>query len=958
MGSFTYANYDPATEQAARYEGRLQSFTSLTQAPDPTKWPKEVQVIIAGLTYLTDGTQWNATGGGGLVTIDNCDMLVLGASFAGMMSAIEAAREGLIVHVVEEWDNLLGQVGNINYTDAATGLDASIHDRTAVGDFYRRVLSYLPVTQNIPALKKLTWLSWYSYATSPTACQKAITEMMAGLQIYVHLNEYISAGAITKTADYLGNLTVVSQVVTNKHVFKGIKVFHDATYEGDGLYRAGCDYVVGREGNAKSVTAGGLTVPSDPGATISGYNINAAAFAAGTTVNPYQVGSSGALLKGVWGDTGSVFTPVTDGSSSVPYDMRNYGYVQGDPDLNVNNAGNSPGWVPSFCYRLYLTTAASRINPNNLSVVNTYDPTNYAILSRVATQIGSGWTDVGNLFYSRQLNNSAYYDFNKGSSHGVGSGLTLNFTDPMCTEYITATHTRRAAIRQYIRDWTLGLWRFCSLGAIDPYIGGQTLPTACKSDFANYGFSSTDLIGTGGFPSQMYIREARRLVNSSYNLSQTVLLRALTGGNNGQGATNNDPCAITYYAQDGHNIMRIVPTAGTFSGSVAEEGGVGGATPTAGAWLSLKVTYPNPLQATNMFVSVCHAATHLSWCSTRVEPTLGYTGATVGKAAARFVARKLNRVQDLTDSNNYAADVVRAVNFFGDAYAPNGKSWDAYIDIDGGTQAAAYPVSGVSHGQGAVTLGLVTVTASQVFNIDNSPQGFAAALGNQAKIVPTLTVPGTYAVYAKWQCGNASPSTRSTRSPFTIRDTAGLRRVTFNQNLDIVVANNNVGDSGNYELLGYFEFDPSQGSAFGVNKGANGTAKTVSVSFTTVTFPASNIGGDYTITCIAYTDNNNYTLQVTDPRDTNIGTIVVAVGVITYFAVGGLAAGVTAAFSNGAISFVHTNTPAEAALNIVWTITIVNNAPYILFGYDDSQTSTVLKSFVMSFGFVRVQGSN
>lgn len=859
--------------------------------------------IYSGNSLQGSATSFNLPGASisnGVATLPVVvDLLVVGGTTEGVFTAVEAARRGLSVAIIEEFGTLGGMVtGGLCYTDALIGADPVCHDRMVVGEFYEKVRKL------INAADKLEWLTHYSYATQPGACTQALWELIDGLDIQVYLNEYISPNCCTFTADSTGALTVISSVTTNERTF-AVRAVSCASYTGDLLRYSGADFVIGREGT-NSVTAAGLTIAADPGANVSGFNPGA--YSVYTSVNPYTnaTDASAGYCKGIWvvdPGSGSVVTNgVIGGTPYIP------SLTQGAADINIKASGNLPGYVPAMCYRLYMTTASSRIDPNTLPVVNAYDSTNYELLGRIATASGSGWTTVGDIFFSRQLNGGTTYDWNKKVQLG------LNFVDPMCTEYLTAGHDRRVAIRQYIKDWTLGLLRFCKAGAPDPLNGGaQRIPTACKNDFSNYGFSAAEFKGNGGFSDCLYVREGPRMVGD-FIYTQANLLRSIASTQ-----TYNDPGAMAYYAVDGHPVMRLSPST-----NVADEGQLAGSAPTAGSWVPQRVMFPKRAQITNMTVSVCISCTHISWCSLRVEPTMMYHGAMAGVITARYLQRGLAAIQDTTDANGFNLDVRAASNLFGSTKAPNGQFWEALIGIDGGVANALYSQGGATLYPNTAAWGTLT---GQVSTFWDTPAGTTGILGAQAVIVPHIYIPGRKAVYLQYQAGGTN---RSNRVPVTIKHAGGIDRLYFNPNIDLGGSNYGVAGQFGWLELGIWTFNANAAGSVGVvnNLPGAGVTQTASTTFGTPTFGVLNLGGDYVVNTTQFTDNLNHTITITDPNGKLIGTIVVADGGATGHD-----------FTDNLISFTYTSGNSEVAANHAWVITIVNTAPAVIIAYNNTNTA-------------------
>jgi hypothetical protein len=140
----------------------------------------------------------------------------------------------------------------------------------------------------------------------------------------------------------------------------------------------------------------------------------------------------------------------------------------------------------------------------------------------------------------------------------------------------------------------------------------------------------------GGWPHQLYIRDARRLIGE-YVLREGDLLDA---------RAQSDVVALGSYNIDIREVERrwrylpeYVPTPAVFNAG----------------YLSVAVPpYPIPFRSliprradcTNLLVPVCLSASHVAFGSVRMEPTLMLLGHAAGAAAAQC-ARRGGCVQDV-----------------------------------------------------------------------------------------------------------------------------------------------------------------------------------------------------------------------------------------------------------------------------------------------------------------------
>jgi len=137
----------------------------------------------------------------------------------------------------------------------------------------------------------------------------------------------------------------------------------------------------------------------------------------------------------------------------------------------------------------------------------------------------------------------------------------------------------------------------------------------CKDEFTD----------TGGWPHQLYIREARRMI-SDYVMSE----------NNCRSSIQlPDPVGLAAYTMDSYNCRRIVR-----NGRVENEGDVqaGGFPPYP---ISFRSIVPRQSECQNLLVPVCLSASHIAYGSIRMEPVFMVLGQSSAIAAALALDEKV-----------------------------------------------------------------------------------------------------------------------------------------------------------------------------------------------------------------------------------------------------------------------------------------------------------------------------
>lgn len=252
---------------------------------------------------------------------DEADVVVYGATSAGVIAAYTAKKMGKSVVLIEAGGHLGGMTsGGLGYTDignkfAITGLSL---------DFYRKIGRH--------------YGRFEQWTFEPHVAKKYLQEYLDEVGVKVlYQHRIVSA---KKRGTEIQSITVESSTNPAKSTNKEIKgkVFIDCTYEGDLMARAGVSYTVGREDNKR-------------------YN---------ETINGVQ------LMKGHQFPDGidPYIAPGNPSSGLV------WGVASGTLDPN----GTGDKKVQAYNYRICLSSDPANIVP--ITLPENYDPKRYELLVR------------------------------------------------------------------------------------------------------------------------------------------------------------------------------------------------------------------------------------------------------------------------------------------------------------------------------------------------------------------------------------------------------------------------------------------------------------------------------------------------------------------------------------------------------------------------------------------------
>lgn len=386
--------------------------------------------------------------------------------------------------------------------------------------------------------------------------------------------------AWVKLPDGLSAVTVQNQSITSVTdaefgiVYSG-SIFIDGSYEGDMLAMAGATMAIGREAN--------------------------------TTYNESFAGRRQPYSSMDWAPI-SPFDNVTGQLLSLATDA--YAAPMGSGDDKVQD----------YNFRLCVTKNASNMIP--FPKPDNYNASYWQLLRNLAAVVPPS--------LSSYLNNiqplpNGKYDMNNG---GI---ISTDFAGGSWAWPFTSNQTERKPLWQAHYDYQTGfLWTLAN----DPAI-----PAAVRAEMGEYGLCADEFVGNKGWPEQVYVREARRLVGDVVLTQQDVQARTDYG---------NASIGLGSYAFDGHYSHRgpCIPHADGKgcdmwtqptpppAGTTVWLGGEGYPGPQMGLYqIPYSVLLPKRSELTNALAVTTPSASHVAFCSLRMEPQFMIMGHAAGDAA-------------------------------------------------------------------------------------------------------------------------------------------------------------------------------------------------------------------------------------------------------------------------------------------------------------------------------------
>jgi hypothetical protein len=267
----------------------------------------------------------------------------------------------------------------------------------------------------------------------------------------------------------------------------------------------------------------------------------------------------------------------------------------GDP----GQAGQGDRRIQAYNFRLCMTDDS--INRIAWPKPEVYDPRRYELLLRYI-QAGV-WDAMGSII---PMPNRKTDINNNGGFSTDNIGMNYDYPEGDYT-------TRERIFREHV-NYQQGLFWFL---ANDPRV-----PEKVRSQVNRWGLCKDEFKDSGGWPHQLYVREARRMI-SDYVMTQHNCQRR---------QVVDDSVGLAAYTMDSHNCQRYVDK----SGHARNEGDVqvGGFPPFPIAYRSL---VPRERECANLLVPVCLSASHIAYGSIRMEPVFMVLGQSAATAACQAI---------------------------------------------------------------------------------------------------------------------------------------------------------------------------------------------------------------------------------------------------------------------------------------------------------------------------------
>lgn len=383
------------------------------------------------------------------------DVVIYGATSAGITAAVELSRTGKSVIVIHPDDHIGGlTTGGLGWTD--------IGNKTVIGGFSREF--YQQIKKYYDNESSWKWEKKSNYTIAGQTSQNNVGldamwtfEPSAAFAVYENYIRQYNINIVKNE-----RLKLKRGVVKRNGMIRSIKtesgkkyngkIFIDATYEGDLMATAGISYTTGRE-------------------AASQYNED---------------------LSGVQTARG-IYHQFPDGID--PYIQPGNKESGLLPQINPSIAAEKTGdkLIQAYCFRMCLTDAPD--NQIKIQKPDNYNEREYELLFRYIDKIGAA--KATELLTLSKMPNRKTDSNNKGPFSLDYIGKNYNYPE--------GSYQERERIIKEHKDYQLGL-----MWTIQNH---PRIPASVRNYYSKWGLPKDEYTTTGNFTPQLYVREARRMVS-------------------------------------------------------------------------------------------------------------------------------------------------------------------------------------------------------------------------------------------------------------------------------------------------------------------------------------------------------------------------------------------------------------------------------------------------------------
>ncbi|HXI71763.1 MAG TPA: FAD-dependent oxidoreductase [Verrucomicrobiae bacterium] len=499
------------------------------------------------------------------------DVCIYGGTSGGVIAAVALARLGRAVLLIEPTRHVGGMtsggLGWIDYGRAST-----------MGSLTRQYFDDVRARYAAAGIPNSGW------SVEPHVAEEMFEKLIARHKVEVIRESRLAS--VQKNGRRIRSITLdkapvdshgapVADPVERNYLTVEAAMFMDCSYEGDLLARAGVSCRTDRESREE-------------------YDESFAGVCFAPVENQRFEGS-GSSRK-------TVRTPVKIDPWLRPGDSSS-GLIPFVASPSLPPEGSQNAAVQAYNFRLCLT----KNNPIPIAPPANYDPKHFEIVRRYIAALDEmrDPLEPGDLYFNfghaiprdhprllkitRLLRGKT--DVNNGSS-----SISMDFINGGAERYANGTWAERARLWRAHEDYQRSYLYFLRTD--------DRLPEWLRTEIAPWGLPKDEFQDTGGWPTQLYIRQARRMVGN-YIITQRHCEHPVK---------REDSVGCGSYSLDSHVCQRLVKDQ-----AAIHEGGfyhrIGN---------SYSIPYgaitPRETECENLLVTFCVSSTHVAFASVRMEP--------------------------------------------------------------------------------------------------------------------------------------------------------------------------------------------------------------------------------------------------------------------------------------------------------------------------------------------------
>ena len=201
------------------------------------------------------------------------------------------------------------------------------------------------------------------------------------------------------------------------------------------------------------------------------------------------------------------------------------------------------------------------------------------------------------------------------ANNGIGKMFSMGLVGE-ANGWCASDPAGRVKMAEAHKQYTLEFYKFLTTD--------EAVPAKIRATMAEFGLCRDEFPETDHWSPQLYVREGRRM-DGRYTLTQKDVLEQ---------PAKDDPIAVSSFPIDSHDCRRIALPDGVLNEGTIMPVRMPGRPHGFAYHIPYRAITPSASECSNLLVPVALSATHVAYCSVRVEPTWMTIGQSAGIAAA------------------------------------------------------------------------------------------------------------------------------------------------------------------------------------------------------------------------------------------------------------------------------------------------------------------------------------